>query len=138
MQYSCMTVSIWLFNEFSSRNFLRRERNDVLVKMLTLPFFFDNKCPLPWICDEFYRQDTHCNKGFSLFHPFFSMYFVCTHCPVLLLSSLVALLQRMNGQFSFFFFSKMLKKCEVCCCGKLVETPNVFIDLTKSVIHNIC
>ena len=43
---SCITVSIWLYNEFSSRNLLRREGNDVMVQMLTLPFMFDNKCPL--------------------------------------------------------------------------------------------
>jgi len=47
-----MTVSIWLYNEFSSRNLLRREGNDVMVQMLTLPFIFDNKCPLPWICTK--------------------------------------------------------------------------------------
>ena len=35
-----MTVSIWLYREFSSRNLLRRERNDVMVQMLTLPFIF--------------------------------------------------------------------------------------------------
>jgi len=40
-----MTVSIWLYNAISSRNHLRREENDIMVQMLTLPFIFDNKCP---------------------------------------------------------------------------------------------
>jgi len=64
-----MTVSIWLYNEFSSRKLLRREGNDVMVQMLTLPFIVDNKCPLPWICDEFHRQKTFCTKDVLFFIP---------------------------------------------------------------------
>jgi len=63
---------IYSDNEISSRNHLWREENDVMVQMLTLPFIFDNKCPLPWTCDEFHRQDTFCTKDF-LFQPFFSL-----------------------------------------------------------------
>jgi len=63
-----MTVIIWLYNEISSRNLLRREENDVMVQMLTLPFIFDNKCPLPWTCDEFHRQETFCTGDFLFFN----------------------------------------------------------------------
>ena len=66
---SCMTVSVWLYNEFSSRNLLRREQNGVMVQMLTLPFIFNNKCPLPLICDAFHRQKTFCTKDFLFFIP---------------------------------------------------------------------
>jgi len=74
---NCMTVSIWLYNEFSSRNILRREQNGVKVQMLTLSFIFDNKCPLPWICDDFHRQKTFCTKDFLFFIPswFLILYF---------------------------------------------------------------
>jgi len=75
-----MTVSIWLYNEFSSRNLLRREGNDVMVQMLTLPFIFDNKCPLPRLCDEFHRQKT-CTKVFLLFTLLDFELFVILECP---------------------------------------------------------
>ena len=40
-----MTVSIWLYNEISSQNHLWREGNDVMVQMLTLPFFLITSAP---------------------------------------------------------------------------------------------
>ena len=83
---SCMTVSIWLYNEFSSRNLLRREGNDVMVQMLILSFIFYNKCPLPWICDVFHRQKTFCTKVFLFFIPsWFLILYLLTFLPFCLI-----------------------------------------------------
>ena len=63
--HDCQYMAI---DEISSRNHLWREDNDVMVQMLTLPFIFENKCPLPWTCDEFHRQETFCTKDFLFFN----------------------------------------------------------------------
>ena len=49
---------------FLLETFFRREGDDVMVQMLTVPFIVDNKCPLPLICDKFHRQKTFCTKDF--------------------------------------------------------------------------
>ena len=72
---SCMTVSIWLYNEFSSRNLIMKEGNDAMVQILTLPFICYKKCPLPWSCDQFHRQKTFCTRD-SLPHSFLIFDFV--------------------------------------------------------------
>jgi len=41
-------------------------------------------------------------------------------CVFVLFNSLVDLLKRVNRHFCLFLLQKMLKKCEVCCSGKLV------------------
>jgi len=56
----------------------------------------------------------------TLFQHFLDFWFCIIHFPVVLFNSLVALLKRVNGQFFLFLLQKMLKKCEVCCSGKLV------------------
>ena len=65
---------------------------------------FDNKCPLPWTCDEFHRQETYVLRIFS-FSTLLYFDFVFIYFPVVLFNSLVALLKRMNGQFLFSFSS---------------------------------
>ena len=90
-----------------------------MVQMLTLPFIFDNKCHLPWTCDEFHRHEPFVIWIFS-FSTLLYFDFVFIYFPVVLFNSLVPLLKRMNGHFFSFSSPENVEKCEVCCSGKLV------------------
>ena len=65
---SCMTVTILMYNKFYSRNLIRREGDDAMVLIITLPFFSQ-----PWpFCHGpvmIFTGRRPLYKGFSLFHP---------------------------------------------------------------------
>jgi len=98
-----MTVSIWLYNEFSSRNLLRREGNDVMVQMLTFyHLFLITSAPCHCSVMTFTGRRLFVLRIFSFSY---LLDFVFIHFPVVLFNSLVVLLKRVNGQLFFSFSS---------------------------------
>jgi len=77
---------------------------------------------MPRTCDDFHRQKTFVLRILSL-SPIsvYFYFFLLSHRSVQLLSCLVG-----ESKCIFLSFSspKMLRKCEVCCCFKLVKTAN--------------
>jgi len=53
-----MTVTILLYNEFPSRNLVRREENDAMVLIITFTFIFSSIGHSATDLDDFHRQKT--------------------------------------------------------------------------------
>jgi len=81
-----MTVTILLYNEFPSQNLIRREGNDAMVLIITLPFIFSSLGPSA--NDDFHRQKTLVLRILSSL-PLSFIFFPLLCCSVQLLSGLV-------------------------------------------------